>query len=342
VELRRDPLDVEAGQFEISGYLDAGSPRLSEILFSRRPHSFATLAALPSNVEAIEAGLLFSTGLATFVGVVGPSGWGKSHLLEAVVHRLERDRVEGVRRLDVQKYLQSPSKFEQSRILVLDDVQEVLSKGKQRQSLRFHMERRVRSRRPTLLAFTANTANRHIRNLLPQLREWTIVTMQPPTAPERVPLLAQLCSAEGLSLSPQLTHVIATQMHGNGRTLCGALKRLRMAGSSWMDAVATLRACALLDPFFSDNGDWDLPRRILKIADENRNCYHRVSVADMALFTMMHEARIGELEVARAAQVEPAEAYARAMRFKRTHEIDLEAQGAVRHFIELIVSQLTR
>ena len=38
------------------------SPKLSEVLFERKEHSFASLAALPSNVEAIEAADLRHVG----------------------------------------------------------------------------------------------------------------------------------------------------------------------------------------------------------------------------------------------------------------------------------------
>src|SRR5687767_10490030 len=65
------------------------TPRLSEVLFKSR--SFESLAAVPSNVEALETALLFATGLQSFAALVGPSGWGKTHLLEAVSRKLRND-----------------------------------------------------------------------------------------------------------------------------------------------------------------------------------------------------------------------------------------------------------
>ena len=65
----------------------ASDNKLSNVLFERRVATFNSLAALPSNVEAIEAALMFSAGLNPFVAIVGPSGWGKSHLLGATSSR---------------------------------------------------------------------------------------------------------------------------------------------------------------------------------------------------------------------------------------------------------------
>jgi len=59
-------------------------PRLSEVLFDPGDRSFSSLAALPSNVEAIESGLLFATGLLGFVAITGETGAGKSVILGAL------------------------------------------------------------------------------------------------------------------------------------------------------------------------------------------------------------------------------------------------------------------
>ena len=63
------------------------APRLSEVLFETSRATFAAYAPLPSNVEAIDAALRFSAGHEILVALVGPSGWGKSHLLGAAALR---------------------------------------------------------------------------------------------------------------------------------------------------------------------------------------------------------------------------------------------------------------
>ena len=68
------------------------SQPISEVLLNPRPRGFDTLAVVPSNVRAVESGLLFANGLLAHVAVVGPSGWGKSHLLEAVANHIACER----------------------------------------------------------------------------------------------------------------------------------------------------------------------------------------------------------------------------------------------------------
>lgn len=329
----------------VEGYLvgNAGgmtlAPRLSEVLFERANRSFASLAPLPSNVEAVEAALLFSAGLRPLVALVGPSGWGKTHLLDAVAYRLSQEgmRTEPFTATD---FLANQGRLDATAPLLLDDVQEVLGKPRQRLMLRLALERRVRAGRRTILAFTLPGPTRGVRAFLPSSREWTLASMAAPSSGERVPLLNQMAAAEGLALSPALARVLATSMQGNGRTLCGALKRLRLAGTEWLDPRAALRACGVLDPFFADNSGWDLKMKIRKAADAHRARFSRVSAMDLALYTMLHEACLGEADVARFMSLEPAEAYLRASRFEKEAQADPTVAAYVRQFVDIVVEAL--
>ncbi|HEY0866611.1 MAG TPA: hypothetical protein VGE01_04510, partial [Fimbriimonas sp.] len=268
-----------------------------------------------------------------------PSGWGKSHLLDAVVHRLTRETAEAVEARPASDFLLNPSRQEPAT-LILDDVQEVLSKAKLRLSLRLVLERRVRTNKPTLLAFTLPKVSRQMKGVLPSPREWTVATIAAPEPEERVLLLNQLAKAEGLAFSPALGRIVALQMHGNGRTLAGATKRLRLAGSSWLDTRATLRACGLLDAFFADNSSWDLKHRILRLATANRVRFGKVSVLDMSLYVMLHVAELGEADIARSAEISPTEVYLRANRFQKQSEESAEMRTYVAQFVEMVVSDL--
>jgi energy-coupling factor transporter ATP-binding protein EcfA2 len=316
------------------------APKLSEVLFERSSRSFGSLAPLPSNVEAVEAGLMFAAGLNTLVAVTGPSGWGKTHLLEAITYRLSHEHGTPIERVCASDLISSPTKAETSCHLVLDDVQEVLGRNRTQMSLRMTLERRVRFGRPTILAFTLPRATRQLKSFLPNYREWTIASMAEPQAEERVLLLNQMSFAEGLALSPSLTKVIAMSMYGNGRTLSGALKRLRLAGTSWLDSRATLRACGLLDPFFADNPEWDLKLRILKTAESNRAAFPKASTTDLALVAMLNEAELGEAEVARCLNISPAETYQRAARFQQQATTDPAMTGYVCRLVEMVVESL--
>lgn len=321
--------------------LATSAPKLSEVLFRSSPRTFASLAALPSNVRAIESGLLFATGLTAFSCVVGPSGWGKTHLLNAVAARMS-DATRSVSVYSAIEFLSGAPRVDASAPLLLDDVQELFGKPKPRAMLRVLLERRVRAGRPTMLAFTGSSANLQIKSFLPDCREWVISTIRPPQPDERVLVLNQACAAEDLVLSPRLILIIARQMHGNGCTLAGALKRLRLSGPRWLDSQATLKACGLLEPFFADNANWDLRLKILRTAEGIRSMFPGISHVDLALFTMLREACLSESSVARVAGLEPAEAYLRASRFSRQVEDNERLQDVVRQFIDLVVESLAQ
>jgi len=285
---------------------------------------------------------MFSTGFNPFVAIVGPSGWGKTHLLNAVAYRLSMDGKVACDPIPVRDYLASPAKGEAAPSLILDDVQEVLVKARQRVELRMALERRLKMGRPTILALTHAKPSRQIKNFLPGGRDWTIAAMGEPLPAEREQLFSQMSAAEGLILAPRLIRMLADQMHGNGRTISGALKRLRLSGSTWIDANETLKAIGVLDPFFADNSAWDLKMKVLRIAEQSRAQFTRTAPLDLALYTMNHVAGLSENDVARSASITPAEAYQRVNRFKQQVETCETTSAQARRFAELVVESLTK
>jgi hypothetical protein len=151
-----------------------------------------------------------------------------------------------------------------------------------------------------------------------------------------------MSTVEGMELSPKLSRVIAAQVHGDGRTLAGALKRLRLAGTTWLDSSATLRAFGLLEPFFADSGSWDLKYKILKSAEASPFQSSRFTPLDLALYTMLHEAGLSEVDVARITNVEPAEAYLRSAKFKAKLGDSESTRTTVRLFVDSVVESLAR
>ncbi|CAN5611229.1 hypothetical protein BH11ARM2_BH11ARM2_32420 [soil metagenome] len=315
-----------------------GKPRLSEVLFDRSEHSFSSLASFESNVDAIDAGLRFAIGRLDYIAVVGPSGWGKTHLLDAIARRLRHSGVgEATEILSVCDDLNS---LDTPSPVLLDDVQEVLARPRLRQTLTVALERRVRGGKPTALSFTLPKATRPLSAFLPSLRIWEIATMGEPVGGEREKLLLQMAAREELAFSPALSRILARHMHGDGRTLSGALKRLRLSGTQWLDAPSTLRAVGTLDPFFADNSAWDLKDRVFRAAETAHSRFGRVIAADLALYTLLHEANMNEIDVARAARITPADAYQRTARFRAQIASDPAAGAYVRQFIDVVVEGL--
>ncbi len=340
--------DLSAGGFvKIVGSVNqldqvTNAPRLSDVLFEKRAPSFSSLAPLPSNVEAVEACLFFSAGLGDFVALVSPSGWGKSHLLNAVEARFRLEGKPCPSPISAEEYVENPSRYDSANPLLLDDCHLVLERSRQRAILRMALEGRVRANRPTLLSFTSPKITRSIKNFLPHPRDWAVCGIGVPEPEERIPLINQMATASGLRLSPNLVEIIANRMHGNGLTLSGALKRLRLSGTTWLDGYATLKACGLLEPFFADNSSWDLRHVILKVAEANKANFSQFAVQDLAAYTMLKVAALSEEQVARSLDVEPAIAFGKASRFGR--EIDREPAKAelVRQFVDLVIGQLVK
>jgi len=325
----------------IVNQVETGShcPRLSDILFEKRPASFASLATFGGNVDAVEAGLLFATGFIKFVVLYGVSGWGKTHLMSAVESRLKQEGLECTSVLSAERFLEEPGRFNHPTPLLLDDCQEVLGKTKPRAMFRIALESRIRGGHPTVLGFTGAKLTRPMRSVLPHAREWSVCAVGAPEAAERVHLINQMAEEDGLTLAPNLVRVIAREMHGNGRTLAGALKRLRLSSATWNDADAILRACGLLEPFFADNSSWDLKHRILRTAEASRADLKGISWQDLSAYVMLRVAQLAEADVARALDVEPAAAYLSASRFERELKQNARSAAVLRLFVATVVSQ---
>lgn len=317
-------------------------PRLSEIMSEDDARHFRTIATLPSNIEAVEAALLFSAGLESQVAIVGPSGWGKSHLLEAVAGRLRAETgMEVPQPIDVADWLSGRSRGAEAGPAIVDNVQTCIGSLRHSQTLRVSLERRVKSRRRTLLSFTARAPNRQIRALLPQPREWLVVHLKAPAGPERESVLRQMAFTEGLALSEELVRLIAGKTKGNGCTLMGALKRLKVHQTRWVSARETLRACGLLNPFFADDGSWDLREHIVKVVSRPAGDQPPpIDPVSAATYLMLREAMLSEAEVADYLKLEPKNAYGLAGRVERLRNEDPVTAEALKRLISEVVGAL--
>ncbi|KXK11678.1 MAG: hypothetical protein UZ18_ATM001002231 [Armatimonadetes bacterium OLB18] len=205
-----------------------------------------------------------------------------------------------------------------SEALVLDHVQDALRGPKAKLMLRMALERRMRSRRRTLLVATVQDDARSLRALLPQSREWCIwpfVRADDPRSRDGSGARRPNVGAENLEAADR---DFGDRSYGD-RALAGRVsKRLLLESADWTQREGELRALGLLGPYLTDNPNWDLRDLIHEV------CYATESVAspgkntrDFAIHVMLRVAQIPESQVAGYFHASPASVYARASRFHK-------------------------
>lgn len=315
-------------------------PRLSEVLFDRTERRFGSLAELPSNVEAVDAGLMFATGNSPFVAIVGPSGWGKTHLLECAANHIAREfRIKPCIGSAID-WIGGRSSCNPVNPMLLDNVQDAMARTRTRVQLRLALERRVRIGRPTMLAITGDRLTRHHISFLPAYREWTLQEIGEPSVGERATVVRKMVETEKLNLSEPLLKLIATRMNGNGNTIHGALNRLKMVRSDWTSPADCLRASGILDPFFADNSSWDLMGRIHESAERTNRQFPGIVAKVLGCHAMIQIAQLSELDVARFCEISPADARRSTLAFERKLKESEVHRMAHEHFLQLAVESL--
>lgn len=313
-------------------------PRLSSVLVGSSEGCFDSIVTLPSNVQAIESALLFATGRSPFVAIVGPSGWGKTHLMGAAARTMQvLDRESRPGLISGKEWLLMSSRVDPMAPLLVDNAQEAFSQHRTRLQFKLALERRVKAGRPTLLAFTAPKSTRAFRAFLPNYNSWIVATIESPSTAERSKVVLQMAKAESLSISESLQSILAKQLAGDGRTLEGAFKRLRLQDGKWLDARSTLRALGILNPFFVDNSNWDLREAIWSAAEGRcRTAWNK----ELAIYVMLRIALLSEADVAHYFEVDPSVAYAKATSFQRRIDESEDVRDLLRHFVEDVVDRL--
>lgn len=287
--------------------------RLSDVLFARDRLGFASFVPLPSNASAFEAATLFANGLAPFVAIAGPSGWGKTHLLRAMTDTLRADWGTPAVVRSAAEWVAAAGRHDAGTPLVLDDVQDVLARPRLRQHFRRLLERRVQAGRPVALALTHERPERTWRSLLPMPHEWAQGWVRTPEATERILVLRGMAANEKVGLADALVRLLAQKAPGNGLTFAGALSRLRLIQDRWQDAPAILRACGILVPFLSDSRGWDLRDHVYDSVTAFWTRSRRplpVGPHEFAVYAMLELVGLPERDVAAYLQLDPGDAYA--------------------------------
>lgn len=312
---------------------DKSAGEISERFFDR-------LAAVPSNLGAIEASSAFGAGDLAHVVLTGPSGSGKTTMMEAAVKTIRTTgRWKKPALVDATAWVDRHTDYEPSGPLLLDNAQDGFGCARSRVRLTLALERRIRSGTPTMLAFTGAKNKCVLRGMLPRFHAWTLAEIKEPAPVERQLIVRHLAAEQGLVLSDPLLRIMARRLCGHGRTLDGALNRLRVIGKEWRDDAGTLRACGILNPYFEDNGLWDYPSALregfAKLVPEDN--------PDLLIYLMMRVARLHEDEVARYLELEPARCYSiarsHAQKLRQDEGLAAEAQKITKGLVQRLASE---
>lgn len=302
--------------------LSRPSVRLSEALEAGEPQGFRSFAALPGNLKAIESALEFAQGRVPLVAVVGPSGWGKTHLLRATTDMLGSQGACVVPRSALE-WIMDPSRSDANHPLVLDDTQDVLRHPRARHQFRQALLRRVRSRRPTMLSFAGARVGRSLKAFVPFSREWNWALIAEPTCDERELVVRQIATTERMLLSQATTRLIARHLHGNGRSVSGALKRLKMYRSDWSDRDAVCQACGVLMPYLLGRDGWDPRDHVFEAVSQTVAGVDGApsgTVQDITAYLLWSEIGLSEDEIATFLRVTPSSVYTRSVDVRKRME----------------------
>jgi hypothetical protein len=309
-------------------------------LFDEPDRNFSSIASFKSNIVAVDTSILFANGMHSLLCLVGPSGWGKTHMLEAVATTIGRDQ--GVRPViySALEWVMQGMRSDTPGVLLLDNAQDAIEGGRMRQLFRLALERRVRAGRPTAIGFTAHRASRTLKSFLPSSRDWSVVNIPTPDSQERFLVLDQMARSERMRLSKTLTKVISHRMNGNGRTYAGALKRLKLYGSDWLDEQQVLRAFGMLDPFFVDNSHWDLGELVIRTAELPEFRKSKVNQQELALYTLLKSAELPEVRVASYFGIAANEVFHSAARFEKRLADVPETQDVRNAFVSRVIERI--
>ena len=285
--------------------------RLSDAFRAHGQFPIGDLAPLACNIRALEAASDFARGVHNQVVIIGPSGWGKSHLLRSAAHaiRLYQDRPVVV--ADAATWALAQRRVKDAAPLILDDVQDVIRHARARHCLRDCLARRSEFGRPTLLGFNALRMCRDLHELLPVSAPWVCATIKEPDVQDREIVVRQIARKEGVVLSRAARRTIARMVAGNARSIEGAMRRLRLVTDDWSEPASVLPLCGLVMPYVVDGTEWD-PREIVASVATGvleGTVAGRKVVKEITAFILCRDMGLSESDVAAYVELPPGEVY---------------------------------
>ncbi|MCW5936604.1 MAG: hypothetical protein KIT11_04780 [Fimbriimonadaceae bacterium] len=256
---------------------------------------------------------MFAHGHKSHVVLTGPSGWGKSQLLE-----VSRDilRSQGVpcESTTAIAWSQHQGGGDRREALVLEDVQDVLIHSRLRHQFRQGLERRVRTGRRTLLSITDARPASIANALLPAARSWVVGTVAEPSPEERALVVRQIAASLNVAMGRSVERLLARHVHGNGHSLIGAIQRLKLVKPDWSDTMDVAQACGVLAPYLMGQDGWDPRDKVFEAVSSTWSSNFTnlgVTPVDVCCHLMLCDLGLSEREVSAFLAVTPSEAYGR-------------------------------
>jgi hypothetical protein len=193
-----------------------------------------------------------------------------------------------------------------------------------------------------MLSFTCDQAPKSGFVVIPQSKRWAKYGIEAPNFEERLQLIAHVAKQEQMTLSPILAQLLAKWLGGTGRGILGALHRLKLEQPIWTNSRDALRACGILDAYFSGNPNWDLRHRIIRTSIACKPLFPNVDCDDMASYTLIRTASLGEHSVAQFLAETPGGCYQKASRFADLRRSDPAVAQIHHQFVELVLDRLLR
>lgn len=240
-----------------------GTPRvpelsLSDVILGGGSGGWHGFAPLPSNFTAFEAAIRVAQGSSSYAVIVGPSGWGKSHLLQVAAEK-------AAVRFGRDCSIHSPTSFlamDASQVgsmpLLIDGVQDILRLPRLRHRFMVRLRERARLRRPTLLALEADPSSKLLQELASLRVERSVFHIAIPSPEERELIVSNVGLSMSMKLHRTLARVIGRHVDGNGRSMLGALNRLALYDNDWSSESKLTKALGITLPFLTGCDGWDI------------------------------------------------------------------------------------
>lgn len=271
---------------------------MSALMTDHEPHFGMVL--VDSNRSALHACSSFCDGTSPFIALVGPSGWGKTQLLRSTAARFGVTLEHKSESTTLHRRRDPVKRISNLPYLILDDAEDFMPRLKDRQELRTIIEHRIRTHRPTLLAFSTSQPIRGLKALLKD-PQWRIEEVAQPSCFEKRQIVTRMAERENAQISQTLVNVMASKSGGNGATLVAAIQRLLLVQPDWTTPDSQLRALGVLKPYLQGQTGWDVRDHVHETTRrfaEHQGCFASEEVDDMALYFMRTSVGISEKEVA--------------------------------------------